>query len=546
MIVLASLAAMSANLIHPLISIALPLADNASSELLERCLRSIEAQSFDDFEILVWLTENSSANVERVLLERNDITIIRGTTTKSAARNLLAQNSGARYILNIDVDMELTPGFLEACEKLISEEAAKAIVAPAVEVPNRGFWSECRALERELLQDDIGPSVPLIIEKSAFDEAGGYDEDLDMFDDWGFALRLLHDEVPFRRIDKPILIRETTDLREMFIRKFRRGQEMKLLTRKHPNAPYVQFRRRFRDSYFGNWRVAVRSPTVLLGLTFIKLIDMSGILLGSLFSKQIKSGNSAETYRSAHIAHDYDRLRLGNNFNRFKHFAESQALMDLLKDTSGSLCEVGCGTGRITQLTSAKGYRVIALDPSHEMLEQYKLKPLLPSPIWGDGRAIPIASSSVDAAYSIRVVWHLPTRIDYERFVFELARISTGVVVLDVANAERWNNPILKLVTGLVFLFRPKDRHSHATTQLLSPLEFDEIATRCANRVLKKIPLDVLSPIWLNILPEIAATPTFQAIRRLELLAAKWIPPGRYLILMGSTEINQKALDPKV
>lgn len=523
---------------RPLISIAIPLAENASSELLEQCLTSIEAQSFDDCEVLVWISENVSASVEEVVLARNGIRIRRGSTSKSAARNLLAKDAEGKYLLNLDVDMELTPGFLEACGNLISEEAAKAIVAPAIEVSNRGFWSKCRALERELLQDDIGPAVPLIVDKSTFDEAGGYDKDLDMFDDWGFSLRLLRNGVPFDRINNPILIRETTDLREMFIRKFRRGQELKALTSKYPNAPHVQFRKRFRSSYLGNWRVAVRSPIILLGLAFIKTIDMSGMFLGSLMSKTSYTENSAESYRQSHIAQDYDKSRLSNNFNRFKHFAETQSLLELLKGTIDSLCEVGCGTGRITQVTSAKGYRVFALDPSHEMLKQYKLKPLLPTPIWGDGRAIPIASSSVEAAYSIRVVWHLPTRADYERFVFELARISASTVVLDVANAERWNNLIFKLVSNAIYLFRPMDRRSHALTRLLSPLEFEELASRCSKRVVNKIPLDVLSPIWLNLLPESVATRAFQVIRRLELLAAKVLPPGRYLFLLGPADVK--------
>lgn len=527
---------------EPLVSVTLPLAADANPALLEICSRSLSAQTYRNFEVLILVSEGSPPELLRIAWAFPSVRVFEGSFTKSAARNFLANRARGEYMLYIDVDIELSPGLLEECVAMALEHGSQAVIAPAREAPSQSFWARCRSLEKQLLLGDSGAESPLFLDLSAFNQVGGFDERLDLLDDWALTLRLRAKDVPLDRVQSPIFIRETTSLVEMFLRKYQRGQFIPALVKEFPDAPQVRFTSRFANAYLRKWRLLVRSPIPTLGLAFLKILDMVALSWGRLHPLRDVSEGGAQAYFQPEVARAYDEVRLGDNFNRYKHYAEIRSLVPLLRQPSGTLLEVGCGTGRITHELVRRGFRILPMDPSPAMLGQFVTKPALPHPVRADGTALPFKEDCFEGTYALRVIWHLLSSYHVKQVVREMRRVASRFVILDIANEQRWRHPLIRPVASVFFALRPRDRRAHRTSQLLTLDGFSLLAQESGLRLERFIPLDVLSPIWLNLLPSGVARAIFPILRRLELILWKVVPPGRFLVTLKGTSVHENSL----
>lgn len=528
---------------NPLVSITLPLATDADPELLEICLNSIRAQTYRVFEVLVLVSEGSSAALARIISRYSFTRSFTGEFSKSAARNFLADRARGEYILYIDVDMELDRNLLRDCVEVAAAKGSLAIVTGQKEAPGSSFWTKCRELEWILLEDDIGSGSPFFMKKSVLENAGGFDEDLDMWDDWVLTLRLMEQGIEFDRVKTPVLIRDTTDLSEMFLRKYRRGRFITALLEKFPNAPHVRFRERFIWIYARNWRALARSPLLAAGLAVLKIVDALGLLVGRLRPISKAPEDGTKPYFLEETAQSYDRVRLQDQYNLYKHYSEVQSLLKLLGESDGALVEVGAGTGRITRELIAKRGRIVPTDPSPAMLVEYRRKPRLPLPIRADGTALPFATRSFVGAFSLRVIWHLPSRRGFMRMLSEMARVSSEFVIVDIANERRWRHPLLRPLAAVYFMLNPTESRRHQTTQLLSLEAFNELAGRIGLRVEETIPLETLPPIWLRFLPAKLGRSLHSLHLRFETTLSKGVPPGRYLLRLSKNSNSPTSLE---
>lgn len=518
---------------RPLVSLTIPLATDADPSLVALCFDSIAAQTYGPIETIVFLSDGASEDLERAVREFGPTRLIRGWVSKTAARNQLAAQITGVYMLYLDHDMELSPGLIEDCVKLALDRNSDAVVTAQLEAPSRNFWRRCRALEWRLLESDIGAGSPYFVSAAVFDRVGGFDESIDMWDDWVLTLRIMAAGIPIDKVDSPILIRDATNLGEMFVRKYRRGRYLPALLRRFPHAPQARFGKRFRGIYLSNLFILARSPILAAGLAFIKIIDALGLALGRLRPIAPVDTDGTRRYFQAGTAGTYDEIRLGNSFNRFKHYSELRALRLLLNSTGGDVIEVGAGTGRITGELKRAGFRVTPVDPSAAMLLEFSRKPSLPLPVLADGRSLPFRKLSFNGAVSLRVVWHLPSEDGVKRMLWEMARVSSDFVIIDMSNAARWRSPIFRLLTAAHFLFNPAERRHHSTSQTMKLDEFIGLAESCGLRYERKHALDVLTPIWLRLLPARLASRLGPALSRFESVLAKVVSPGRYLIRFG-------------
>jgi len=522
----------------PLVSVTLPLAPDADPRLLDICLRSISAQTYREFEALILLSKGSRPELDKIVSKFPFVRVFRDALTKSAARNFLAKRSAGEYMLYVDVDMELSPSLLEECIELALENGSKAIITDQREAPRKSFWGKCRSLEWDLLSGDIGVSSPYFLLISTFMEVGGFDESVDMWDDWVLSLRLMSKGISFNRVGSSIFIRDTTDLREMFVRKYRRGRFIPALLQKYPDAPYVKFFDRFLRIYLRNWRVLFRSPIRSVGLAFLKVLDIVALYAGRLNPAKNISGDGTQLYFQSEIALSYDKDRLTDGFNLYKHYSETRSLAHLLQHNPGSLIEVGCGTGRMTSELIERGFQILPIDPSPAMLSEFRKKPDLPNPIRANGNALPFGSDVVEGAFSLRVIWHMPSIDLFESMVKEMARISMDIVVLDISNERRWRHPLLRPLIALYFRLAPGERSLHETSILFSLAQLQSLAERLGFQVVEVSGLDVLSPIWLKSLPLSLAKPLFPILARLETVLSAVIPPGRLLIRLAKSPVS--------
>src|SRR3989344_634039 len=95
--------------------------------------------------------------------------------------------SKGKYIFFIDADMQLQQSVVSDCMQAVKEGCV------SVTVPERsigeGYWSKCKALEKNLYIGDDAIDAPRFFEKKLFLKVGGYNEKMISCEDWDLRRR---------------------------------------------------------------------------------------------------------------------------------------------------------------------------------------------------------------------------------------------------------------------------------------------------------------------------------------------------------------------
>ena len=182
----------------PRVSVILPFYNRAAT--LERCVRSVLAQSFADFEIVA-VDDAATDDSARVLEAIRDprIRVLRHGTNRgpAAARNTAMQSASGSVFAFIDSDDEWLTGKLAAqlalldgppgcdlcgCEYWLVENDAQIRVA----LPQPASWAEVLHTKCEL-----GNGTTLAVRRESAEAVGPFDERLRVYEDWDWVLRLV-------------------------------------------------------------------------------------------------------------------------------------------------------------------------------------------------------------------------------------------------------------------------------------------------------------------------------------------------------------------
>jgi len=129
---------------YPLVSVIIPTKN--SERTIRRCLESVCAQTYRNFEIVV-VDNFSSDSTLRIAKEYADVVLLAGPERTSQVK-LGAANSKGDFIYKIDSDFVLEPSVLEKAVKVALDEKAVGVVIPNLSDPKVSFWSEVRFFER--------------------------------------------------------------------------------------------------------------------------------------------------------------------------------------------------------------------------------------------------------------------------------------------------------------------------------------------------------------------------------------------------------------
>ncbi len=196
----------------PAVSVVIPTHNRP--ELLRRALRSVLAQTFQDFEIIVVDDGDHPADAEGIVRSFSDARIRYVAQEKShsgapAARNRGAREARAALIAFLDDDDEWLSEKLSIQVAALKEhpEAAAAFTGVAIRdeagknIGDR--WPREKGLvnvfARTLLHPYIWTSA-LMVRKTAFEAVGGFDEAFPKNQEWDLTLRLAKRQ-PFFSID---------------------------------------------------------------------------------------------------------------------------------------------------------------------------------------------------------------------------------------------------------------------------------------------------------------------------------------------------------
>ncbi|RKD89147.1 glycosyltransferase family 2 protein [Halopiger aswanensis] len=217
------------------VSVVIPTYNRADT--LPRAIESALAQTIDDLEVIV-VDDGSTDDTESVLsdYEREDSRVrpVVHETNRgaNAARNTGIEWAHGEYVAFLDSDDEWHPEKLERQLDALEERsdewvgvycdatfelsgtsgslrtAVASVLARADDEPTREGGEE---LIGEILADNVQPGAgsTLLVETAVADEAGGFDETLDRFQDPEFCLRVLeHGKLAY--VDEELVRREPT------------------------------------------------------------------------------------------------------------------------------------------------------------------------------------------------------------------------------------------------------------------------------------------------------------------------------------------------
>lgn len=154
-----------------LVSVIIPTKN--SSKTIERCLRSIQQQTFKNIEVLVIdaLSIDDTVTLSRSLGAQ--IISLPGERTK--AKNLGMSKSRGDFLLFVDSDMELEPLVIEEClATCLSDNRIAGIIIPERSIGS-DFWVKVRDFERSFYENSVIESARFFRRKDAL-LVGGFDE----------------------------------------------------------------------------------------------------------------------------------------------------------------------------------------------------------------------------------------------------------------------------------------------------------------------------------------------------------------------------------
>lgn len=177
--------------------------------LLERALKSIAAQTFQDVEVIVY--NDGGASVENIVARWSPRARLRGGPGRSvgmeAASNRAIVASSGRYIAIHDDDDSWHPTFISKCLEVLraSPPGVAAACCRLVWVDEQIDGQRIKQVRRysytpglrgyvrlwDMAQGNMIAPIAVVYERRVHDVLGGYDESLPVLGDWEFYLRLL-------------------------------------------------------------------------------------------------------------------------------------------------------------------------------------------------------------------------------------------------------------------------------------------------------------------------------------------------------------------
>jgi glycosyltransferase involved in cell wall biosynthesis len=257
--------------LSPLVSIIIPTFNSAKT--ISTTLESIKNQDYQNIEVII-VDNDSVDNTAEIALESGARVIV-FESGRSSARNHGVRESKGDFFLHIDSDMELTSRVVGECV----EECRKnidAIIIPEISI-GEGYFSRCRSIQKRIFINQEGFESARFIKRLAFEEINGYDEELELGEDFDLHFRLKKKQLRISRINSLIMHHEgRLTLKKMVAKNRFYARSASLFAIKNveniSEQPFVI------QIYIKNWRTLLRNLELLPGI--LLMLTLEFLLLG--------------------------------------------------------------------------------------------------------------------------------------------------------------------------------------------------------------------------------------------------------------------------
>jgi glycosyltransferase involved in cell wall biosynthesis len=251
----------------PLVSVIVPTFN--SGNFLDKCLCSIEAQTYGNIEAIV--VDNYSMDKTREIAEKHQAKVVLLNGIRSKARNIGLKAAKSDFIFSIDSDMVLTPNTIAECVAIV-QSGFDAVIVAELSV-GEGFWAKCKALEKSCYIGDNLIEAARFFRKETLDAVNGYDRDLEFGEDWDLTLRIRKLGYRIARTRAHLIHQEgKLRLKDSVLKKRHYSKTYEAYRRKHPEEAKSQLQL-IRPAFVRNWRKLAIDPMHALGMIFMKTCE---------------------------------------------------------------------------------------------------------------------------------------------------------------------------------------------------------------------------------------------------------------------------------
>lgn len=261
---------------QPIVTVVVPTRNNTRT--IEACLRSVREQTYPSVELIV-VDNHSTDDTVQVAEGIADRVIVAGPE-RSAQRNTGIEAATGEWVLWLDSDMVLPPRTID-----VAMGTALATGATGVALPERtigdGFWTACRALERECYLDDPWLHNPRLVRRDFLRGDGGFHLEMSGPEDADLRMRMRDAGLGIELA--PIIVDHDEGrltVADVMRKRYYYGRSIPAFAEQHEGAVGAQGRAVL-ASYVRNHRRLLKDPAHAAGMVALRGLEVVGYSLGA-------------------------------------------------------------------------------------------------------------------------------------------------------------------------------------------------------------------------------------------------------------------------
>lgn len=264
----------------PLVSIIIPVYN--SEHVLGLCLESIKKQTYDNIEVIVVESRESSDKTLEVAAQYETRIFKLKDKERSPAINYGIKMADGKYVYRVDSDVVLDRNLVSEAVELCDVQgydAASILWSPD---PSISFWAKVRKLEKDCYKGDLDHAGVRFFRKDVFDDLGGFNEKLVAGEDYDLYNR-------FKKTDHTIGVVKAEELHkgepksvvDIIKKQYYYGKSLNSFLNENKGQGIKQMSP-FRIALLKNWRKFLQNPVLIPGFFTYYLIIYSSTFIGML------------------------------------------------------------------------------------------------------------------------------------------------------------------------------------------------------------------------------------------------------------------------
>jgi glycosyltransferase involved in cell wall biosynthesis len=261
----------------PLVTVIVPTFNSEGT--LVKCLDSIKNQTYTNIEVIIVDKSSTDRTVETSMSYVARIYVV-DAKERSEQINYGFTKSSGEYVYRVDSDFVLDSKVIEEAVMKCEKENLDALCIHNTSDPTISFWSRVRKLERDMYRDDNLNVAARFFRRRAFEQVGGFNENLVASEDYDIHNRLIKAGFRVGRIRaQETHIGEPRTLGEIARKHFYYGKTVGKFINANPGIGARQLNP-VRKVFIKNWRQFAENPVLSAGFVIYQIVRYGSSVLG--------------------------------------------------------------------------------------------------------------------------------------------------------------------------------------------------------------------------------------------------------------------------